>query len=125
MGVVERTWLGICLESEETMYTMNRITRMVEAKVAGVTFENRQAIVALLTDGERVSLIRDPENLFDPNAVKIIRWDRQQIGFLDRELAKIMAPKMDRYGGSFKATVYRQSKSKPGCLQNEYRPLFL
>ncbi len=89
------------------MYTMNVSTRMIETRVAGVTFENRQAVVGLLTEGERVSLIRDPDNPFDPNAVKVVRWDRQQIGFLDRELAKIMAPKMDRYGGSFKATVSR------------------
>jgi single-stranded-DNA-specific exonuclease len=89
------------------MYTMNVSTRYIETRVVGVTFENRQAVVALLTEGERVSLIRDPENPFDPNAVKVVRWDHQQIGFLDRDLAKIMAPRMDRYGGTFKATVSR------------------
>jgi single-stranded-DNA-specific exonuclease len=89
------------------MYTMNVSTRSVETRVVGVTFENRQAVVALLTEGERLSLIRDPDNPFDPNAVKVVRWDRQQIGFLDRELARIMAPKMDRYGGTFVATVKR------------------
>jgi single-stranded-DNA-specific exonuclease len=89
------------------MYTMNESTRIIVTRVVGVTFENRQAVVALLSDGERVSLIREPDNAFDVNAVKVVRWDRQQIGFLDRELAKIMAPKMDRYGGSFKATVIR------------------
>jgi single-stranded-DNA-specific exonuclease len=89
------------------MYTMNVITRSTETRVVGVTFENRQAVVALLTEGERVSLIRDPDNPFDPNAVKVVRWDQKQIGFLDRELAKIMAPRMDRYGGTFKATVSR------------------
>ena len=82
-------------------------TRSIETRVVGVTFENRQAVVALLTEGEQVSLIRDPENPFDPNAVKVVRWDHQQIGFLDRELAKIMAPRMDRYRGTFIATVSR------------------
>jgi single-stranded-DNA-specific exonuclease len=89
------------------MYTMNVSTRSIETRVVGVTFEGRQAVVELLTVGERVSLIRDPNNKFDPNAVKVVRWDRLQIGFLDRELAKAMAPRMDRYGGSFKATVSR------------------
>ena len=89
------------------MYTMKVSTRSIETRVAGVSFENRQAIVALLTEGERVSLVRDPENPFDPNAVQVVRWDHQQIGFLDKELAKVMAPKMDRYGGTFKATVLR------------------
>ena len=89
------------------MYTMNVSTRMIETRVAGVTFENRQAVVGLLTEGERVSLIRDPDNPFDPNAVKVVRWDHQQIGFLDRELAKILAPWMDRNGRFYKASVSR------------------
>jgi len=89
------------------MYTMKVSTRSIETRVVGVTFENRQAVVALLTEGERVSLVRDPENPFDSNAIKVVRWDKKQIGFLDRELAKTMAPRMDRYGGTFKATVLR------------------
>jgi hypothetical protein len=87
------------------MYKMNESTRSVFARVMGVTYENRQVVVALLTEGERLSLIRDPENPFDRYAVKVVRWDRQQIGFLDRELAAIIAPKMDMYGGTFIATV--------------------
>jgi hypothetical protein len=90
---------------EENMYTMNVSTKSVFAKVVGVTYENRQAVVTLLTEGERLSLIRDPNNPFDSNAVKVVRWDRQQIGFLERGLAAIMAPKMDKYGGTFIATV--------------------
>jgi len=87
------------------MNTVNVSTQSIETRVVGVTFENRQAVVALLTEGERVSVIRDLDNSFDSNAVKVVRWDRQQIGFLDREMARIMAPKMDRYGGTFIATV--------------------
>ena len=109
------------------MYTMNVSTRSIEIRVVGVTFENRQAVVALLTEGERVSLIRDPDNRFDPNAIKVVRWDRQQIGFLDRELAKVMAPKMDRYGGTFIATVTRLTSgyypgSSLGVLIRFYLP---
>lgn len=89
------------------MYTMNVSTRSIETRVVGVTYENRQAVIALLTEGERVSLIREPDNPFDPNAVKVVRWDRQQIGFLDRELAKILAPRMDFYRRPIKATVKR------------------
>ena len=87
------------------MHTMNISTRSIFTKVVGVTYEGRQEVVARLSEGERVSLIRDPDNPFDTNAVKVVRWDRQQIGFLDREMARIMAPKMDRYGGTFIATV--------------------
>jgi hypothetical protein len=71
----------------------------------GVTFENRQAVVALLTEREQVYLIREPDNPFDLNAVKVVRWDRQQFGYLNRELAKILAPRMDRQGRPIKAIV--------------------
>jgi single-stranded-DNA-specific exonuclease len=87
------------------MYTMDVSTRSIETRVVGVTYENRQAVVALLTEGERLSLIHDPRNPWDSNAVKVVRWDGQQVGFLERGLAAIMAPKMDKYGGTFIATV--------------------
>jgi single-stranded-DNA-specific exonuclease len=87
------------------MYTMNVSTQSIETRVVGVTFENRQAVVALLTEREQVFLIREPDNAFDFNAVKCVRWDHQQFGYLDRELAKILAPRMDRNGRFIKATV--------------------
>jgi hypothetical protein len=70
-----------------------------------VTFENRQAVVALLTQREQVFLIRESDNTFDLNAIKVVRWDHQQVGYLNRELAKILAPRMDRFGRPVKATV--------------------
>jgi single-stranded-DNA-specific exonuclease len=89
------------------MYTMNTSTRSIVTRVVGVTYEGRQAVVALLTEGERVTLIREPDNPFDPNAVKVIRWDHRQIGYVERELARILAPRMDFYGRPIKATVKR------------------
>ena len=97
------------------MYTMNIATRSIETRVVGVTFENRQAVVAILSEGERVSLIREPDNPFDHNAVKVVRWDRKQIGYLDRDLARKLAPLMDYYGRSIVATVKRlMGGSYPG-----------
>ena len=86
------------------MYT-NISTQSIETRVVGVTFENRQAVVALLTQWEQVYLIREPDNAFDSNAIRVQRWDHQQVGYLNRELAKILAPRMDRYGRPVKATV--------------------
>ena len=40
------------------MCTQNISIRSIETKVVGVTFENRQAVVALLTEREQVFLIR-------------------------------------------------------------------
>jgi single-stranded-DNA-specific exonuclease len=79
----------------------------IETRVVGVSFENRQKVVELLTQREQVFLVRQPENSFDPNAIKVVRWDRQQVGFLNRELAKILAPRMDKSGRFIKAAVTR------------------
>jgi single-stranded-DNA-specific exonuclease len=87
------------------MYTMNVSTHFIETRVVGVTFENRQEVVELLTEREQVYLIREPDNAFDSNAVKVVRWDHQQFGYLNRELAKVLAPRMDRYGRPIKAIV--------------------
>ena len=96
------------------MYTMNVHTHTIETRVVGVSFNNRQAVVALLTEREQVYLIREPGNAFDSNAVMVVRWDHKQFGYLNRELAKILAPRMDRYGRPVKATVSR--------LTGEYYP---
>jgi single-stranded-DNA-specific exonuclease len=88
------------------MFT-NLKARSIETKVVGVTYEGRQAVVSILTEREQVFLIREPENAFDSNAVKVVRWDRQQFGYLNRELAKILAPRMDKSGRFIKATVIR------------------
>jgi single-stranded-DNA-specific exonuclease len=79
------------------MYTINARTLFIETRVVGVTFENRQAIADLLTKGEKVYLIREPDNAFDSNAIKVVRWDQRQFGYLNRELAKILVPRIDRY----------------------------
>ena len=79
----------------------------IETRIVGTTFGNRQAVVALLTQWEQVYLIREPENEFDSNAVKVVRWDKQQVGYLNKELAKIVAPRIDRLGRPIKGTVTR------------------
>jgi single-stranded-DNA-specific exonuclease len=83
------------------------VPQTIETRVVGVSYDNRQAVVALLTQWEQIYLIREPDNAFDANAVKVQRWDHQQFGYLNRELAKILAPRMDRLGRPIKGTVIR------------------
>lgn len=87
------------------MNTMNVSIRTIETRVVGVTFEGRQAVVGLLTQWEQVFLIREPDNAHDRNAISVVRWDHQKVGYLNRELAKILAPRMDSLGRPVKATV--------------------
>ncbi len=60
--------------------------REIIAKVVGVTFEGRQEVVARLHLGEQVHLRREPSNLYDSNAIRVERLNREQIGYLNRRL---------------------------------------
>jgi single-stranded-DNA-specific exonuclease len=90
---------------EKSMHTTIVSNQCIETKVVGVTYEGRQAVVAQLTVGEVVSLVRDPLNQFDSNAIMVIRQNGQQIGFLNRDLAAMLSARMDRLGRLVKATI--------------------
>jgi superfamily II DNA or RNA helicase len=77
----------------------------IETKVKGVTFDGRQAVVAQLTEGETVWLIREPTNPHDPNAIRVERKNGEQIGYIDKHLAANLAPKFDKNGESVAATI--------------------
>jgi len=63
-------------------------------KVAGVTFEGRQTIIARIESGDDILLIPDPDNLYDSNAVKVV-WREKCVGFIPRELNGEIAVKMN------------------------------
>lgn len=63
-------------------------------KVVGVTFYNRQQYVKQCYNGQQLDLIRDKFNPYDKNAIAIYAGDNQ-VGFLSKELAQKLAPKMD------------------------------
>jgi len=87
------------------MHTENITNQTIHTRVVGVSFEKRQSVVACLQLGEKVLLIREPENRFDPNAVKVIRQDGRQFGYLDRYLAAELVVTLDRFGESVLAEV--------------------
>lgn len=69
-------------------------------KVAGVfALPESAAVLHRLTERTPVSLQREPENPYDPNAVRLYAGidgtDRIPIGYLPKELAKKLAPKLD------------------------------
>ena len=63
-------------------------------KVVGVSFEGRQSIVAGLRGDEPVELVRRPDNAHDPLAIEV-RFGALQLGYLRREIAKRLSPKID------------------------------
>uniref|UniRef100_A0A5B6YVN6 Fanconi-associated nuclease n=1 Tax=Davidia involucrata TaxID=16924 RepID=A0A5B6YVN6_DAVIN len=58
--------------------------------------------------GASISLLRDPDNVKDPNAVKVLSADSgccKVLGFLPRELAQYLSPLMDNYCLSFEGHI--------------------
>ncbi|KAK1746378.1 tyrosyl-DNA phosphodiesterase 2 [Skeletonema marinoi] len=49
---------------------------------------------AIATQGENVTLLREPENKHDPNAVKVVNSSGQLIGHIAKDKAAILSPKI-------------------------------
>lgn len=71
-------------------------TKAFEVSVAGVTFENRQTVVASLAVGQALRLTREPANPYDANAIRVDTVDGRSVGYLARDLARLLAPLFDR-----------------------------
>ena len=56
--------------------------------VAGVSHEGRQRIVARCSVGENLKLIRDPTNRFDKGAIKVMRLNGEQLGFIPAHVSR-------------------------------------
>jgi len=69
----------------------------IETSVAGVTFEGRQDLIKDRHVGQSIKLVREPENIHDENAIKVVVEDNISIGYINRDLAKKIAPLMDKY----------------------------
>lgn len=73
-------------------------------KVVGVTFENRQEVVAGLRNGEQIFLEREFNNPNDDNSIKVVTCSNSQVGYLNAKLARHFAPLLDR-GDQYLANV--------------------
>lgn len=63
-------------------------------KIVGVSFERRQEKLVGLVAGERLELVREPDNPHDPNAIAV-RYGAIQLGYLRKEIAKHLSPNVD------------------------------
>jgi hypothetical protein len=73
----------------------------LHTKVHGVSHENdngsdRQDNIEMCAVGDIVSLIREPANEFDRNAIAVYAPGVGQIGFVSSALSEDLAPAMDR-----------------------------
>lgn len=82
--------------------------RHFHTKVVGVTKRNddgssRQQILSTCSAGEALVLDSEPENPYDQNAIKVLRQNGQQLGYLKTELAEQVA---DEAASGFTFTVF-------------------
>jgi tricorn protease-like protein len=78
-------------------------------------------LVKDLAEGDEVFLIRDPENEYDSNAIKVIDADNNHLGFITSKEAKELAPLLDddaRNDETYRATIF--SKRTPLSAQIEF-----
>lgn len=54
-------------------------------KVAGVTFEGRQRVVASLKPNQELQFVPEPSNPYDNHAVKVMTLSGVQVGYVARE----------------------------------------
>lgn len=96
---------GWHLPRKENSMKLSKAWRTISTKVVGVTFDNRQELIARLTIDTKIKLVRDPENPYDSNAIKVVTGTTcEQIGFIKRELAAELALLMDK-GYDAKASI--------------------
>jgi single-stranded-DNA-specific exonuclease len=67
----------------------------MHTKLAGVTYaKNAQTILPTLNSGTELELIREPENQYDKNAVRV-EYDGDRLGFLPAHVARELAHRID------------------------------
>ena len=96
----------IAMERELERRNRKMKIQNVDLKVVGVTFKNedtgekRADIIRELMnkkqDNIKIELVREPENKYDMNAIKVLA-DCKQIGYIGKEYASIIAPLLDEY----------------------------
>lgn len=74
------------------------MNRILNAKVAGVTFDGRQALIARISPNDPCRLQPEPENPYDSNAIAVHvahAGEVWHIGFIPREIAAKIAPYLE------------------------------
>jgi len=79
-----------------------------EVNIQGIQYQNRRFVALALQNGDAVQLIRDYDETMDRNAIAI-RYRNQDVGYVPRDLAEILAPEMD-IGSTLQAVTVEVDK---------------
>lgn len=96
----------------------------VDLKVVGVTFKNDDGSsredkiieISQHKDTVIIQLEREPQNKYDPNAIKVLA-DGKQIGYIGKDYSSILTPMMDNEFRQFSARLKDcgEYKGRPYC----------
>lgn len=95
--------------NNEIHYKPNIFGVTLETFIVGRRYTDQEEICPDTT----ISLLRDPQNIKDSNAIKVVSADSaccKLLGFLPRELAQYLSPLIDSYGLRFEGHVTSVSK---------------
>ena len=79
--------------------------KKIYIKVVGIQYEGRLEVVAKLKIGEQVLLRREPNNVYDFNAIRVERVTGEQIGYVKRTEAAYLAVMFDDIGEPIPGTI--------------------
>ncbi|MCL2882695.1 MAG: single-stranded-DNA-specific exonuclease RecJ, partial [Coriobacteriia bacterium] len=87
-------------------------------KLAGVSFEGRQEVIAQLQPADPLVLRREPDNTYDPHAIAVVATRLgaagAQIGFLNRALSAELAPVLDEGSASYTVELEQVTGGEEG-----------
>lgn len=86
--------IKIWLKIENKNESNHNIHWPIYSKIAGVTYDNRQEYLQNCLKGDILNLVRDKNNPYDANAIRIYKGNLQ-LGFIKKDLAETLAPIMD------------------------------
>jgi len=93
---------------------------IIETRVAGVTFEGRQQLIRNLKIKDKIQLRREPNNTYDKNAIQVVISNGLSIGYINRKLAKNIAPIFDKssqpYGIKGEITSLNRVENEPNII---------
>lgn len=74
-------------------YSEKKETEYVE--VTGVHIGDRLSICLMCKTDEELMLVREPDNVYDTNAIMVVRFNGDLMGYLERDIAEEYAAKID------------------------------
>lgn len=97
--------LALCLLLSPGVFAGSVRILVQNSPLAGSQYYQLTALWHEIRPGDRLTLIREPENRHDPNAVRV-EWNGQQLGYVPRAENRAVAAALDA-GEALEARVFR------------------